>query len=164
MDIGVLATPLFLFVWNLNTPCHLECLHIAEWIFFFKPPHGQQHASFSGWSRQSRGNLGGLYSKGNFGGQLFSIEVWDRSMPTNRSLVMNGRPGLESVSFLTEDRALSWNVSGLTIATTSFSGALTFYREEREGWRQERKPYVTGGRHWVTWEMKRFQLLGLSVK
>lgn len=46
----------------------------------------------------------GNITQGQSGGQLFSIEVWDRSMPTNRSLEMNGGPGLESVSFLTEDR------------------------------------------------------------
>lgn len=44
----------------------------------------------------------------NFGGQLFSAEVWDRRAGRkNGFLVINGRPSLESVSFLTEDQALS---------------------------------------------------------
>lgn len=61
---------------------------------------------------------------------------------------MNGRAALESVSFLTEDWALSWNASCLSAASASFSGAATFSSLEQ---RVESEIYVTGGRLGVTW-------------
>lgn len=96
-------------------------------------------------------NIGGVHSlsshaqpvaKGSFPGQLFSVEVWvgETGRKTGSRLI-NGRAALESVSFLTEDWALSWNASCLSAASASFSGAATFSSLER---RVESEIYVTG--------------------
>lgn len=71
-------------------------------------------------------------AKGSFPGQLFSVAVWvgETGRKTGSRLI-NGRAALESVSFLTEDWALSWNVSCLSAASASFSGAATFSSLER---------------------------------
>lgn len=81
-------------------------------------------------------------AKGSFPGQLFSVEVWvgETGRKTGSRLI-NGRAALESVSFLTEDWALSWNASCLSAASASFSGAATFSSLER---RVESEIYVTG--------------------
>lgn len=162
------SSTLSLFVWNSNKPC-------IPWhgvMDFFSCAHCQQNTSFSWQSEQSRGDLGGIYSivkscterlklrgapspknamvpccgKASYLGSFSGQRCDTGSRQKNRFLVINSRLGLESVSFLTEDQALSWNVSCRSAATASFSGTLTFNRAQTQGWRErERKLYVTWG-------------------